>query len=83
VLSELTGAYPVADEEPSTNLEITEFCCRLLGLPLPPAAPPGELDETRRADRRVDGRAIFAALGVALRHKSYKTGVPAALAAAS
>jgi nucleoside-diphosphate-sugar epimerase len=83
LLSDLPGAWPVADDEPSTNFEITCFCCDLLGLPLSPAAPAGTLDETRRADRRVDGRAVRLRLGVALRFPTYRIGVPAALDAAS
>ena len=79
LLSDVAGAWPVADDEPSTNLEITQFCCELLGVPLPPAADAVTLDETRRADRRVDGRAIRRALGVALKYPSFRTGVPAAL----
>lgn len=83
VLGELTGAWPVADEEPSTNLEMTRFCCELMGLPMPESAPAGAMDETRRADRRVDGSEVRRRLGVSLRYPSYKVGVPAALAAAS
>lgn len=78
LLSDIQGAWPVADDEPSTNLEITQFCCELLGVPLPPSADAAALDETRRADRRVDGRAIRRELGVALKYPSYRTGVPAA-----
>lgn len=78
LMSDITGAWPVADDEPSTNLEITQFCCNLLGVPLSPSADAAALDETRRADRRVDGRAIRRALGVALKYPSYKTGIPAA-----
>jgi len=77
--SDIDGEWPVADDEPSTNLEITQFCCELLGEPLPPSADAAALDETRRADRRVDGRAIRDALHVPLRYPSYRVGVPAAL----
>ena len=77
LLGDLTGAWPVADEEPCTTLAITEFCCALLGLPLPPAVPPGALDETRRADRRVNGAAVRARLGITLEYPSYRTGIPA------
>lgn len=83
VLGELGGAWPVADDEPSTNLEITRFCCDLLGLPVPESAPAAALDETRRADRRVDGSEVRGRLGVTLRYPSYRFGIPAALAAAS
>jgi nucleoside-diphosphate-sugar epimerase len=80
LFSDLTGAYPVADDEPCPSLEIVAFCARLLGLPLPPSAGPEELDETRRSDRRVDGRAVRRLLGLGLLYPSYRVGVPAALA---
>jgi nucleoside-diphosphate-sugar epimerase len=83
VLGDLGGAWPVADEEPCTNYEITRFCCGLLGMEMPSSAPAEALDETRRADRRVDGREVLRLLGVALRYPSYRNGVPAALDAAS
>jgi nucleoside-diphosphate-sugar epimerase len=80
LFSDLTGAYPAADDEPCPSLEIVAFCARLLGLPLPSSAGPEELDETRRSDRRVDGRAVRRLLGVELTYPSYRVGVPAALA---
>jgi nucleoside-diphosphate-sugar epimerase len=83
LLSDCEGAWPVADDEPCTNLEITRFCCGLLHVPLPSAAPLSSLDETRRANRRVDGRAIRAVTGVTLRYPSYRIGVPASLDASS
>lgn len=83
VLGELAGAWPVADEEPCTNAEITRFCCDLMGVAIPPSAPVDALDETRRADRRVDGSEVRRLLGVTLRFPSYRFGVPAALAASS
>ncbi len=78
LLSRVTGAYPVADEEPCTSREIAEFCARLLDLPLP-------LDEHAKAystSRRVDGSAIRRALGITLRFPSYRVGIPASLYAA-
>jgi nucleoside-diphosphate-sugar epimerase len=78
LLSDVTGAYPVADEEPCTSREIAEFCARLLELPLP-------LDEHAKAystSRRVDGSAIRRALGITLRYPSYRVGIPASLYAA-
>ena len=79
LLADLTGAYPVADDEPARAIDITRFCAELLGLAVPPPEPglPGE--DTRRANRRVDGRAIRRALGVELVFPSYRTGIPAAL----
>jgi nucleoside-diphosphate-sugar epimerase len=79
--AELGGAYPVADETPCQAREITEFCASLLGVAAP--APTGRLpeDDTRSANRQVDGRAIYRLLGVELRHKSHQTGILAALEA--
>ncbi len=77
--SGLTGAYPVADDSPCTSREIAAFCAELLGVALPASAGRGELSETRRADRRVDGREIRRKLGVDLLYPSYREGIPASL----
>lgn len=81
MLSEHTGAWPVADAEPCPSIEMARFCADLLGLPPPSAAQPEELHYTRRADRRVDGSAVLRLLGVTLRYPSYRVGVPAAIKA--
>ncbi len=80
LLSDVTGAYPVADEEPCTSREIAEFCSRLLGVPLPdgPVATPRIF-----GDRKVDGSAIRRLLGVTLQYPSYRSGIPACLQAVS
>lgn len=77
--SGLTGAYPVADDEPARAIDMTRFCCELLGMPVPPpqTGEPGE--DTRRSNRRVDGRAIREKLGVRLLFPSFRLGIPAAL----
>lgn len=80
LLSNLTGAYPVADEEPCSSREIAEFCAELLGLGPVESVTSDELSETRRSDRRVGGRAIRKLLGVTLRYPSYRQGIPASLA---
>ena len=82
LLSELCGAYPVADQEPSTTREIAEFCAQLLGMPtmdLPAmrTAPGSQARIT--GNRRVDGSAIRRALGITLVYPSYRVGIPAAL----
>jgi nucleoside-diphosphate-sugar epimerase len=82
-LSGQTGAWPVADEEPCISLEICRFVSRLTGLPMPESAPPGSVSETLRNGRKVDGRAVLRLLGVRLRYASYRTGIPACLAAES
>ena len=79
LFSAVTGAFPVADEEPCPSREIAGFCSRLLELEMPPEAHDAELGETRQADRRVDGSAIRRALGIALRYPSYRVGIPASL----
>jgi nucleoside-diphosphate-sugar epimerase len=83
LLSNQTGAWPVADEEPCSSLEICRFVSRLTGLPMPEPVPPGSVSETLRNNRKVDGRAVARLLGVRLRYASYRTGIPACLAAES
>jgi nucleoside-diphosphate-sugar epimerase len=81
LLTEVSGAWPVADEEPCRAIEIAEFCARLLGAPLPPPTPvPEQEHETRRSNRRVDGRGIRNKLQLSLKFPSYRVGIPAALA---
>jgi len=79
LLSDLTGAYPVADCHSCPSRKIAEFCSQLLNVPMPPAAQCGQLPATRRANRRVDGSAICRALEIVLRYPSYHTGIPASL----
>ena len=76
LLSAVTGAYPVADEEPCTSRQMAEFCAILLGLPLEPGH-----DQPSRfsSNRQVDGSAIRRLLGISLEYPSYRQGVPAAL----
>jgi nucleoside-diphosphate-sugar epimerase len=79
LLTDLTGAYPVADDDPCPSREIAEYCSRLLNLPMPPAANREELPANRQADRRVDGSQIRLLLGITLRYPSYREGIPASL----
>ena len=81
--SDLTGAFPVADDEPCSQFEMARFIAGLTGLPMPSSVAPEEADETRRGDRRVDGRAIRRLLGIELLYPSYRVGVPMALQAES
>jgi nucleoside-diphosphate-sugar epimerase len=84
LLSDVTGAYPVADEEPCTSREIAEFCSRLLNVPLEGKGHEQADRMPRFANnRRVDGSAIRKLLGIGLQYPSYRVGVPAALAAAA
>jgi nucleoside-diphosphate-sugar epimerase len=79
LLSDLQGAFPVADDHPCPSLEIAQWCAGKLGLSLPPAAPLDAVERTRRSNRRVDGRAIRRLLGVELQYPSYREGIGAAV----
>jgi nucleoside-diphosphate-sugar epimerase len=70
LLSDLTGAYPIADEEPCTPRELADFCSRLLNRPIEP--------RPARSGRRVDGSAIRGLLSVKLQYPSYREGYAAA-----
>ena len=74
------GVYPVADDLPASSVDVASFCSSLMGLPLPDRVPVGNLPETRRADRRVDGSAIRRLTGVRLRYPTYREGITACLA---
>jgi nucleoside-diphosphate-sugar epimerase len=80
LLSDLTGAYPVADLLPCQAREIADYCAELLGLEPPVASAEELVPETRRTNRRVDGRAVFERLGVRLRFPSYREGIAQAIA---
>ena len=79
LLSELIGTFPVADAEPCRALEIAQFCADLCGVVIPRPGEELQGEDTRRADRRVDGSAIRRLLNVELLFPSYRTGIPAAL----
>jgi len=81
LLSNHSGTWPAADEQPCTSLEICRFISELTGLPMPPPAAEGSVSHTLRNNRRVDGRAVVRLLGVSLRYASYRTGIPACLSA--
>ncbi len=76
LLSSLTGAYPVADEDPCTSRQMAEFCAGLLEVKL----EGGHAEPSRFAsNRRVDGSAVRRLLGITLKYPSYRQGVPAAI----
>lgn len=75
LLSDLTGAYPVADEHPCTSREIADYCSKCFHLPPPLSVSQSEVPASRRNNRRVDGRAIFRLLGISLLYPSYKEGL--------
>lgn len=79
---DVTGAYPVGDEEPAPKREVAAFTADLLDLSRPPSVPVGEAGHpSRRVSRRVDGREIRRLLDVELTYPSYRVGIPAAVTA--
>ena len=76
LLSTEEGAWPVADDYPCTSLEIAKYCAELFGIELPESASSESVHHTRRADRRVDGRAVRQVLRVTLRYPSFHVGIP-------
>lgn len=76
-------AYNLADDRPAPPAEVTEFACRLLGLPPPPterfetAALSPMAASFYRDSKRVSNARIKAELGVRLRYPSYREGLRA------
>ncbi len=77
----LQGAFPVADDLPATSSEVARFCAELMDLAMPPRVAASELTETRSFDRRVNGQAVLARLGLRLRYPTFREGIPASIAA--
>lgn len=74
IFSDLEGAWPVADDEPCSTAEITDWL--------------GEIREIKRIEststaitrgRRVDGRKIREQLAIDLIYLSWRTGIPASI----
>ena len=74
--SDLCGAFPVADEEPSTSLVVAQFSADFLGLELPSETTPNVT-----SGRRVDGSAVRRALRYVLQYPTFRQGVPASFRA--
>jgi nucleoside-diphosphate-sugar epimerase len=68
--------FVVGDLAPAPHIEVVRFVCERARIPMPPHAPIEEVDESLRADRRVDPTRAIARLGVALRYPSYRDGFP-------
>ncbi len=79
--AELTGAFPVADEHPCPSREIAEYCAVQFGWPMPASVSEAEVPVSRRTNRRVNGRSIFARLGVRIAYPTYREGIAQAMAA--
>jgi nucleoside-diphosphate-sugar epimerase len=74
LISDRTGAYPVADLHPCPAREIAEYCSTKFGYPMPESSDL-PADDTRRSDRRVNGTAITRLLGVQLQYPNYQAGL--------
>ena len=76
---DLSETYVVGDAEPAAQIDVVRFIAESYHLPLPPHVPLESVHESLRADRRVDASRVLGALGVTLRHPSYREGMaPAA-----
>ena len=78
LLSDLEGAYPVADEQPATTREVAEFCADLLGISRE-QIPSGAVARRMTGNRKVDGSAIRQKLEITLRYPSFREGMRACI----
>lgn len=78
LFSDVTGAWPVADEAPCSSAEIAAWCAERLQLEN--ASNYKNYPAVSLAGRKVDGRRIRELLGVDLAWPSWQTGVAASLA---
>ena len=80
-------AYNVCDDDPAPPAEVIAHACALLGVAPPPEVPFAEANLSPMArsfyddNKRVDNKRIKRALGVTLRHPSYRAGLQTILAA--
>jgi CheY-like chemotaxis protein len=72
LFSDVSGAWPVADDHPCPTSEILEYLGQDMGW-----SAPGPLTRPAPTNRRVNGAAIRRKLGITLKHPSYKEGIPA------
>lgn len=72
----VTGeTFVVGDAEPAPHLDVVRFVCETYGVPLPESVPLGDVHDSLRADRAVDGTRALAVLRVTLRYPSYRDGM--------
>lgn len=81
------AAYNVCDDDPAPPSDVIAFAAALLNVPPPPEVPFEQADLSPMArsfyddNKRVSNSRIKRELGVALQYPSYRTGLPAILAA--
>ncbi len=83
---EAGALFNLADDEPAPPQDVIDYACRLLGVPSPPlipfeAAQLSDMARTFYADnKRVSNARMKRALGVGLRHPTYREGLHAIFA---
>ncbi len=80
-------SYNVSDDLPAPSHELIAFACELMGMPVSPLIPFGEVDQAPMArsfyldNKRVRNELIKSELGVQLKHPDYRSGLRACLKA--
>lgn len=72
--------YVVGDASPVPQIEVVEFLCSKLDLPLPQSILLEDAHATVRGDRQVVGTKVLKDLGVSLKYPTYKQGYEQCLA---
>ena len=78
-LSDLRGAWPVADEQAAPSAEVASWAARLRNICLPSECTPLQAGFSP-SGRLVDGTKICELLGIELAYKNYEAGILASLA---
>ncbi len=71
--------FLAGDLKPATHLEVVEFLCKRLELPLPDSIPIEECHYTLRGNRQVNAEKSLRELGVQLQFPTYVEGYSAAI----
>lgn len=69
-----SGAYPVGDLYPCTQIELVTWLCARMSIALPASIPSEQAHHTLRSDRKVDSSFILSRLGCSLKYPTYKEG---------
>ncbi|MDR3616810.1 MAG: hypothetical protein P4L53_24855 [Candidatus Obscuribacterales bacterium] len=76
-----SSLYVVGDESPVPQIEVVEFLCSKLNLPMPESISLEDAHATVRGDRQVVANRVLEDLGVTLKYPTYKQGYEQCLAA--
>ena len=75
-----SSLYVVGDSSPVPQIEVVEFLCSKLALPLPQSISLEDAHVTVRGDRQVVANKVLEELGVTLKYPTYKQGYEQCLA---